>query len=154
MSMNFASAVTARQYYSIHGHWGTPAEDFDHTPPTGKPSGAPDISGLTAGEQTAINLWVADVDRGRPTPPPSETATHVAFTSTANTKVSDYVTYFAAAAYKAWRLANKRARESQWRWLCADAHDLAAGALAKTADPAGTGSGATDGSSGVPPSAS
>jgi metal-dependent amidase/aminoacylase/carboxypeptidase family protein len=149
MSANYASAITARQYYAIHGqggHWENPHPAFEHIVTASKPStGLPDISGLTAGEQAAINQWVATADNGEPTIPPGITLAGTAFSGTANTKVSDYLTYFATAAYKAWRVANILDRHSQWRWLCADGHDRAEVAVPPSTSSSGSGSGGGSG---------
>jgi hypothetical protein len=147
MAMNFATDVTARQYYSVHGDFGEalPPGLYDHEPATGRPtSGVPDISGLGANEQATINAWVAAMDLGHIAAlnPPGQNNDSSSLSGGAQTAITSYQTFFATAAYKAWRLANLLQRRAQWKWLNADAHDLASASVAPSSVASGTGSGA------------
>ncbi len=143
MAMNFASAITAREYYSCHGNWGPAPSNFVHQPPNYKPS-SPDISALSTGEKASLNNWMAAVDSGAPSAlsaVPTQTIDGDPFSSAANTAAAAFVTYFATAAYKNWLIDNILSRESQWRWRCADIHDANTAAVPPSASSSGTGSG-------------
>jgi|SRR6516165_4557243 len=154
MAQNFASNITARQWYSCHGNWPSPHRKFFHTPVTGKPA-PPSTAGCTGAEIAAINNWMAGVDNGNQEGNQFDQPTQILdgsanFSPTAQTVVQTYISYFTTPAYQNWRCDNLMSRISQWNWRMADVHDANSTTLAQSSDPSGAGSGPP--TSGIPPS--
>lgn len=129
-------------------HDGVPGQ-WRHKP-AALPTGLPDITGLTAGEQETINNWLKYIHIGGITAPSLSVPTQLGdgsgtvMTAAANTKIADILTYLEGNAYLAWRDQNLLRREAQYRLTLVDAIEEAvtSGTVPASSDPTGAGSGA------------
>jgi hypothetical protein len=156
-----ASDLTRRQRYALEGDFGPPDPTWEHSPLGGKPGGEPAFPGtLNAIEQDQVNKWLlavalgatVDIDNLGPAMPGYNGTAFSPTRPAAKTKILAIQAYRAAPDYKAWSAGDRECRRRQWQWFCADAHDAMEAAMAKTADPTGTGFNPISGH--IPPSTS
>jgi hypothetical protein len=146
MALNFATAITARQWYASMGDFPPVPAWFRHTPAGSQPTPPAFPSTLTTAEQNQVTAWLAaNASNIEANPDFNLNIWDDSALSLTNaiSKAGEYKTYYTGAAWVAWKASNRIARWGQWRWYCADALDATAATVAVAADSAGTGSGGT-----------
>lgn len=110
---------------------------WEHTPPD-LPGTPPVYEGWGSGTGTLNSFERAEVDRYIANPTDAVLASLT--WPDAIAKANEFKTYFATAAYKAWRAANYGARRAQAKFFHADSLINNKDTLAVSSDPAGSGS--------------
>lgn len=129
----FPELVTEREHYFAMQSPKKAPKSFQHTPASGKPAKVVFPDTLTVDEQAEVRAWRA------------YGAAPVAAAAIA--KKDEYVVN--DAAYRAWKIADDEARETQYNWLRVDAAILNKVTTSVGSDD--TGAGSTPPPSHVPP---
>lgn len=117
MATNLTATLYERTDYAPK-ETSEPPQFFIHTAPA-LPGSPPIYPGWGAGTSTLNSYERAEVDRYIENPTPAVLAS--LRLPDAIAKATEFQTYFATAAYQAWRGANQAARRAQWKFFNADA---------------------------------
>lgn len=128
--LNYATAISAREYYASHMPLRPVPADFVHEPPTGDATSPAFPGALTGPEQAQITQWLLD---------------HIDANVTlagAVTWLAAYIAYVTNPVHLNWVIDDRLQREFQWVWRCADNMDAASTVTAPSSMSTGIGAGA------------
>lgn len=132
---NITGEMYEKPYAAYHEH-SLPPTGFSSIPPTySGPTLIVFPGNLNSVERAQVNKWLLAADK--------PAALLQCKSRIAIAKITEYIAYYADASYLAWAAARDASHIAQWRLYLATALVNNKAAVSKSADTAGTGSGAT-----------